>query len=473
MIPLSANTTVAKLRPAVFQAAISWSEYKTGLKIPTIRCGDLSLHRSFQGYVFQVANETAEEKTAFKSRMDSLGYTLLEYQLYLESVGCTWTDANDKLIAAFREYSFTNTLKSKASRGELTARQSTNIKLRVLYELYSWAAATSPGNTPTIGTGIDNAIQSSLPAHLATPNKWNSRSKKLFPQCYQGVGESSSSMSGQHWATVAELNDIEAYFNDKNMPRVAERNILFMRLIDQTGLRRGSANSLEIWQFSDASITKSITTESAHGVQPTKQKFRGRNFFDIPFAMAWAVNRFIKSVYGEECFSSSASHNKNNPDKRRVFVSSTSHGAMSEKTWTSIFTDAFKAIEAPIGSGLHSIRRKFAEEWFKKEVQRCVDQNLPISYTDIVAALAKVLGHESKLSQEAYRRATRMSRVSTPLDALTEQNRELAVRVMELTSQLASKDAEIFRLRAFDKSIDIPAKKRPSPRKPRAISDAA
>ena len=468
MIPTSADRTVIELRPLLFRAAISWSEYKTVLKLPTIRCGDLSLHRPFQNFLFKVASETSEDARAFKSRMDSVGYALLEYQLYLESVGRTWTDGNDELLANFREHSFTNILKSKASRGELTGKQSTNIKLRVLYELYTWAAASSPGHTPTIGTGIDNAMQSSLPVHLASPNQWNSRAKKLFPQCYQGVGESSSSMSGQHWATVAELNDIEAYFNNKNMPKVAERNILFMRLIDQTGLRRGSANSLEIWQFSDVSITKSIMTASAHEVQPAKQKFRRRNFFDIPFALAWAVNRFIKSVYGEECFSSSASHS-NKFDKRPVFVSSTSHEALSDETWTSIFTDAFRAIEAPIGSGLHSIRRKFAEDWFKKEVQRCIDGNLPISYTDIVAALAKVLGHESKLSQEAYRRATRITRVNTPLDGLTEQNRELNVQVMNQAAQLHGKDEEIFRLRALVESIELPAKKRPGPRKPCAI----
>lgn len=449
---------VVSLAPQRFPVSLSWSTYKKNLKIPSIRLSDLSLHRPFQSFALSVAADTNEQPLAFSSRMEPIAYTLLEYATFLESIGRTWLDADDALLVKYREYSYEKVRNAKISRGQMTAKATTNIKLRVLYELYYWSSSSSPMATPTIGWGKENAIRSTLPLKNSNPNDWNSLPKKLYPQCFHDAGEGSSSMGGQHWATEAELNDIEDFFRATSLPATAERNILFMRTIDQTGFRRGSAASLTIGQFSDKAIDKSIRAElNAHAVQPAKQKFSRREFFDVPYALAWEISRFIKSLYGENIFS--RAERKKSLAVLPVFVSTTSKGALCAKSWTDIFTEAFQAIGAPKGAGAHSLRRKFAEDWFRKEVQRYIDDGLPISYSDIVAGLARVLGHDSKLSQEAYRRASSLSRTSSPLDTLTEQNRELSVRAIGLTAKLTQKDNEITRLKALLAQKDKQTKK--------------
>lgn len=439
---------VIQLAPQSFPVSLFWSTYKKNLKVPSIRLSDLSLHKPFQSFALSVAATTNEQPRAFKSRLHALAYALLEYAMFLESINKTWIDADDALLVEYRDYSYEKVKSTKISRGEITAKQTTNIKLQILYELYVWAEHGIETATPSIGWEKDASIRSTLPLKNANPNKWNCLPKRLYPQCFQDAEDSSSSMGGQHWATEAELNDIEDYFRDSNFSVTAERNAIFLRTVDQTGLRRGSANSLVIGQFSDEAIGKSIQAElHSHSVQPSKQKNSSRNFFDVPYPLAWEINRYIKSLYGDDIFV--RTKHKKTLAKLPLFVSMTSKEAISDQTWTDIFTDAFQAIGAPLGSGIHSVRRKFAEDWFRKEIQRYIDQGLPISYTDIVAGLAKVLGHDSKLSQEAYRRASSLSRVNSPLDVLTEQNRELAVRNMQLTAQLVRKDEEITRLRAL------------------------
>ena len=438
--------------------AISWCTYKPGLKLPSIRRGDLSLHKPFQSFAFSVADNTNSEVKAFASRMNSVAYALLDYEIYLESVGLTWLDGSDGVLANYRNYAFAKVRNSKSSRGNLTAKKSVNIKIHVLYEFYSWASSSISELAPSIGTETHVAIKSTLPLHSLNPTHWTGQPRKLYPQCFTGVAESSASMSGQHWATVAEINDIEEYFRNVKFVKTGARNILFMRVIDQTGLRRESTNSLVIGQFSDKNIEKSISTLKIHSIQPYKQKNDERNFFDIPIPLSLEINRFIKSIYGDDIFVRAAKNVSIN--MLPLFVSEKTGAAMDDKSWTAIFTDAFNAIDAPKGAGVHAIRRKFAEDWFEKEVQNCIDKGQPISYADIVAGLAKVLGHDSKLSQEAYRRVSRMSRGTTTLDTLTEENRELAVRVIQLNSLLSCKDEEISRLRNMLEDVELSVKKK-------------
>lgn len=443
----SNRTNVVSLEQKRFPISLFWNAYKKGLKIPSIRLSDLSLHRPFQSFTFWVVANTNEQPRAFESRIQPLAYALFEYATFLDSISRVWIDADDELLAKYREYSYEKVKNAKTSRGEMTAKQTVNAKLRILYELYAWAALGIDEETPSIGWGNDISIRSTLPLHNTNPNKWNSLSKRLYPQCFQDAGESSSSMSGQHWATESELNDIEDYFGATCSPSVARRNTLFMRIVDQTGLRRESVNSLVIGQFSDEVIEKSIQARlHSHSVQPPKQKFSGRNFFDVPYSLAWEINRYAKAQHGDDVFIRST--HKKSFAKIPVFTSMKSNAPLRDKTWTSIFTLAFKSVCAPKGAGIHSVRRKFAEDWFRKEVQRYIDKSLTISYADIVAGLAKVLGHDSKLSQEAYRRASSLSRVNSPLDTLTEQNRELSVRAMQLTAKLTQKDEEIGRLKS-------------------------
>lgn len=422
-----------------------WSNYKPELRIPTIRGSDLSRHVEFHCYALDIARRSNHDPAAFDSTMRSVAYALLEFAKYLAREKLEWFDANEETIEGFRDAAYKATVSSPTSRGEQTAKATTNIKLRIIYEFYLWADTEKLCNRPLIGWGKSFLIQSTLPLHRDEQNKWNGRARRKFPKCYRGIGENSSNPGGQYWATNADLNDIEDRFYALQPAATAARNVLFMRIADQTGLRRGSINSLAANQFTDAAIERSMKSElKAHAIRPKKQKLARNYYFEIPYALAWEVNRFLRNQYGEAMQNAAAC--RMNLDEMPVFISMTTGERMANKSWSSIFTEAFQAIEAPKGSGLHSIRRKFAEEWFRMKVQEFRDAKKPTDYPAVVAGLARVLGQDSKLSQEAYRRASAMTRGTAPMDVLTEQNNELATKNMQLTAQLEEQRLLIAKL---------------------------
>lgn len=440
----NAVSTKLPSNESTFPLTLWWSEFEKGLTIPSIRNSDLSLNLPFHAFVLSVAKATSKKSTAFNSRLRPIAYTLFQFAQFLEANSLRWENVNDEVILKYREYALAQTMDSSISRGEITSKATTNVKIVILYELYTWAAEGVEVSTPTIGWDDTAQIRSTLPLFELKPDKWNSHPNRRYPLCYRDAGIGSGSMSGQHWATNKERDDIEDYFRSI-CPLVCARNILFMQIIDQTGLRRSSANSLTIGQFSDFLINKSQDAAlPAHPVQPDSQKRGYRNFFDFPYSLALEIRRFIKGIYGEDIFE--RLKNDSRLSTQRIFLSETTGKPLNNSTWSDIFTRAFRAVEAPLGAGIHSFRRKFAEEWFRKEVQRYKDEGKLVSYPDIIAALATVLGHDSKLSQEAYRRASSAARTNTPLDMLTSQNNELSTRIMQLESELAAKNAQIAEL---------------------------
>lgn len=421
--------------PLSFPVTLWWSEYKPNLKIPSLRGANLALHVEFHRYALSVAKMTNEDIQAFNSTMQPLAYALLDFEKYLSTNKLSWEDVDNEILEAFRDVALKSTQGNTASRCEATAKVTTNVKLRIIYEFFAWTHLEGLCRQPIIGWGKEFPIKSSLTLFSEKQTKWNERAARRFPLCYRGIGENSSSVGAQYWATNADLNDIEDFFHLSQPAKTAARNVLFMRTADQTGFRRASINSLVVSQFTDKEIEKSIASGlKAHSIQPKKQKL-GRNFyFDIPYALAWEINRYLRTLYGDDVVKTASTDDrlKNLP----VFTSMITGKRMTDKTWSSIFTEAFQAIGAPVGSGLHSIRRKFAEEWFRAEIHELRKASKPTDLKSVSAGLARVLGHNSKLSQEAYRRASATIRGATPVEVLTEQNSEQAAKIMNLTAQL-------------------------------------
>jgi hypothetical protein len=446
---MTVMSTLASLHCARNDAPVTlwWSNYKPELKIPTIRGTDLARHVEFHRYALDVARKCNQSPEAFDSTMRPVAYALLEFEKYLARQKMKWFNVNDEIIEGFRTAAFEATMSSPASRGVETAKATTNIKLRIIYEFYLWADNEELCGRRLIGWGKEFPIQSSLPMYRNQPTDWNGRSRRRYPWCYRGIGENSSNPGGQYWATNADLNDIEDSFRLLQPPATAARNVLFMRVADQTGLRRGSINSLVASQFTVAAIERSMKSDlKAHAIRPKKQKLGKIYHFEIPYALAWEVNRFLRKQYGDAMLN--ARESKIDLEKLPVFISMTTGERMTNKAWSSIFAEAFQAIGAPKGAGLHSIRRKFAEEWFRMKVQEFRDNKKPTDYQAVVAGLARVLGQDSKLSQESYRRAIAMTRGATPMDVLTEQNNELSAKNMQLTAQLEEQMVLIAKLSA-------------------------
>ena len=411
-----------------------WSEYKPGLKVPSIRLADLTLHVEFQRYALSVAKKTNEDTKAFESTMQSVAYALLDFAKYLSAEELSWKHVDDDILKVYRDVALKSTLADAVSRCEATAKATTNVKLRIIYDFYLWTHLEELCGESIIGWGKGFPVSSSLPLFLERPNSWNERAIRKFPLCYRGIGENASSVGAQYWATNNDLNDIEDFFLLSKSAKTAARNILLMRAVDETGFRRASINSLVLGQFSDKEIEKSVASGlKSHSIQPKTQKLNRNFYFDIPYALAWEINRYLRTLYGDHIMKEA--NDNGSAGNLPVFTSMTTGKRMTAKAWTSIFTEAFQAIGAPRGSGLHSIRRKFAEDRFGAEIDNCKKGGKPIDFKSASTGLARALGHNSKLSQEAYRRAT-IARGATPMDALTEQNSEQAAKIMNLTAQL-------------------------------------
>lgn len=427
--------------PKANPVTLMWIELTPGRFVPSFRDHRLNLIEPFLDYAISEAKKKISDKAsarAYTSAMDSIAYSLSEFAGYLQSKGKSWAGTTDDILEEFRDASHTETRTKKTSKNNTTASRTINKKLRVIYDFFAWAEVNAALTQGKIGWGTED-IKSTRPLHLKNPTKWNGLPRNQYPKCLQGVGEKSRSMDSQYWATEQDLDDIEDYFGRTLPSATAERNILFMRITDQTGFRRASTNSLTIGQFSDAAINESLRQGLvAHSAQPASQKLTKNYHFDISYALAWEINRYIKQLFGEELATQSC-HVKKVADLP-IFVSITTGRPLTDNHWSDIFTAAFQAMGADRGAGLHAIRRKFAEDWFRKEIERRLKNNLSIAYEDIVAGLARVLGHDSKLSQEAYRRVSKATTGATTEDRLQEQNQQQTAQILKLKAELARKD---------------------------------
>ncbi|MGF6956600.1 hypothetical protein [Paraburkholderia youngii] len=430
----------------LYPVSVMWVTWSGDYRIAVIRNQRRDIIEPFLDYILARAREmrdTNKDDSAFRSGIQYIAYALLALARFLATrPKLTWEALTDEDLVAFRDWLKKETRKDPRSKTEESAKRTTNLRLRVVYEFLTWAQEDALLVEGVVGPSERFPVRSSLPLLRRSTHRSFRTDKERFPKMYRDVGSSSRTSDRQYWATETDFAELREYFWTRGDEYAAARNDLLMRLLDSTGFRRASANSLTTDIFSDALIEKAINDGLTHiSVLPPEQKFGYKRAFPVSLNLAIAVNRYINTERRQLLAKAGYSEADTSIHQNRIFLSTShatgglplTHGAVSK-----IFGGAFRAIGRKAGAATHSFRRKFAEERWAEEIEFRMREGLSLAYEDIAIAVADDLGHESIVSQDAYHRVLSRIRKLSVEQHLRNQAAELNDEIAELRSENAA-----------------------------------
>lgn len=400
--------TTADMR-RIYPTTLIWGYLDATHKVPVYYDHKLNFVSPFTDYCTFLAKKkiaVGSSSQAYKSFIDAVAYALKDFLDFLRHKNLNWLDANDSLIADYRDWSLAETEKGKVSRNSLSAKRSTNIRLSKVYEFYYWAQSHALLTGNMIGWQNEK-IKSSL-GRFDKMKKSGSISllkNELYPLSFTGVGEGSRSRPSKFLTEVQRDRIVEELLKSGS-EYTKKRNLLLFRIAEAVGLRRASICSLTTDQFQMSDIEEAIESNSKFEVVPASQKFGYQNPFSIPIPLALAISKY--------CNEARAIHLNNlNIDektaKNRLFLSDTTGAPIENSTITHVVGTAIKKIVPSKGMGPHSLRDTYSVTRMANEISFRKRNGLSLAPEDLGLALAADLGHKSIKSQGPYTSAMRLA----------------------------------------------------------------
>lgn len=367
----------------------------------------------FQDYIIHCVDEAGLSSGAVSAR----AYSLFKWFRFCAQEKYDVLQPSDALLGGFRDSELA--LQSSNCHGNLRARmRSVNQTLRCIYLFYMWLQQQNEhGQRQLLGTS-GARIRSSL-----LSNGEEHRIKR-YPLLLRRSGEQSKHRlafvpSDDHRA------DLVAYFFKKYPPGIAKRNCLMMELAWRVGWRRGSIMSLTVSDF-----TSARGDETSVQISPARQKFGHQFSFRVDRVL---VDRILAYVESDRRHLAKLSLGI----RDELFLSATTGLPISAQYVSTIFSRARRELGWPIGAGLHSWRRGFANRFLEREIDARLEIGLDTSYETLSAAVAYALGHESVHSQAAYVRDSQRRVASS--DAYSADKRVAALEsiIVDLEDKLS------------------------------------
>ncbi|WP_341677290.1 hypothetical protein [Niveibacterium sp. SC-1] len=301
-------------------------------------------------------------------------------------------EVSDDVLVRFRDAEFEKTFNSAAGRrNPLTAKRTTNAKLRRVYHFIQWCQEVGY---------LGEAAVSVFPRLGASSGALHRGGGKrrheafTYPVLFRRAGESSR-IRHNYFATASDISHLKRYFRDHNSEYVCARNCLIVDIADSTGLRRESIASLTCQQFI------SREEELVNGrteIVPAKQKLDYTNSFEFPRSLVLSILNYIYTI--RTPFLQGMGWVLRAGDA--LFVSGRSGRPVTKEALSTAFHLAFKEIGAAKGAGLHSFRRRFAERCVREELTVRLKLGLDTSAASISASVAIQMGHANPKSLESY-----------------------------------------------------------------------
>lgn len=348
---------------------------------------------------------------------------------YLEKSAVPWKIVDDLVLKQFRDSELARVRKSERSRNLLSAKRTVNQRLRCVYQYYYWCQELAQLVSDVIGQG--KPIQSSLAGLSDKAARYRrSRLDRLcYPVCFPMVGTASRYHPNVYTATTADVSAIGELFIGAT-PAVGLRNLLILDVGDQTGMRVESIVSLRTYQFE----APSPETMEDVIVVPEIQKFGAQHPYGVPSELYEQIRRYIRE--GRRRILEDL-HVTEKIARHYVFLNPKSGTQLQANSVSHIFGKVFKALNAPKGSGAHSLRRKRAQDVGDTEIEARRQRGLPVSAHEIAFVIARTLGQSTLTAQAAYVRKIQSELNDSYLGRLTRERKALNNRVRELERRLA------------------------------------
>ena len=316
---------------------------------------------------------------------------------YMRNTRKVLEKTDDEVLIKFRDRELNEVKTNAISRGnERTAKRTVNAKLRRIYRFLWWYQDTKLDHNHLIGPTGCRVTADFMHTLIWSKLRSARTSSNQFPTCFKRTG-SSSRHRVQDVPTIAGVDRLRKVIAGEELGFVSIRNLLFLSLAEETGMRRGAINSLRISQFSEARL------EEAKGdflnVVPDDQKFSYQSVSEVPLPLAFQVLNYAEA-YLKPIYSDRGWNIKFGED--RLFVSERNGRPLQPRTFSRIFGQAFKSIDKGKGRAVHILRHHFTDRAIVEEVQVRLEAGMDTSLTSVCAAVSLKLGHAHPDSIKAY-----------------------------------------------------------------------
>jgi hypothetical protein len=396
-----------------------------------------SVLKDVAGFVVYSGNSIDHDATDFALALtDDLGWSMLTagqemenlmaFLRYLDSEGVSVFSVTDHVLRDFRDAELINVQSNPRSSGALRKAKSTvNQKLRTAYRWLLWLRMTARVEECLIGSsGCQVACEGSWP-----PRRSSVKSTSAYPLLFRRLGTNNQHRTGfvPDMSMVDQMSEALMKTNDY----IGRRNALLVDIAATVGLRRASINSLTIDQFDAEEIDR--TQKDTIRIKPLAQKFGYENDFNFPVWLALNIRDFVEGPRAKLIFDLRISESIT---KRRIFLSARDGKPMTERALTQQVSRAAKAIGAPKGASIHTLRAYFLNAWIDEEIDRRIGLGLDTSTASIAASAAIVMGHKSPTSIFPYVARAQSLRGVTAVSKQRQEVEQLRKRVAELEQML-------------------------------------
>jgi integrase len=402
-----------------------------------------SVLKDVGGFIVYSGNSVDHDATDFALALtDDLGWSMLTvgqemehlmaFLRYLDSEGVTVFSVTDHVLRDFRDAELLNVQSNPRSSGAPRKAKSTvNQKLRTAYRWLLWLRKSERVEECLIGSsGCQVTCEGSWP-----PRRSNLKSTSAYPLLFRRLGVNNQHRTGfvPDTSMLDQISEALMRTNDY----IGRRNALLVDIAATVGLRRASINSLTIDQF-DAEMIAGTQKDTIR-IKPLAQKFGYENDFNFPVWLALNIRDFVEGPRAKLVADLRVADSLT---KRRIFLSARNGKPMTERALTQQVSRAAKAIGAPKGASIHTLRAYFLNAWIDEEIDRRLGLGLDTSSASIAASAAIVMGHKNPISIFPYVARAQSLRGVATVSKQKLENVQLRKRIAELERMLYDKAIE-------------------------------
>lgn len=313
-------------------------------------------------------------------------------------------ECRDDDIERFRDAELKSVMSSsKSKQTERTAKNTVNVRVRLVYRYLTWLQAQGRTRTHLIGRKGCRVL-SSLPDEIDAddaarlPLKRGSHpaaQKARYPLTYQRIGTRSKHATKFVPSEKIRFAAIAAIHDSASSDYLAHRNALIIDIADTVGWRRESINSITRGQVAEA--LEAVATADYASMCPPVQKFDYVETFDVP---GWLVERM--SHFSRSYLEPLAKAKQWKLAPKTAFFLGVNGKPLKERSITKIVSKAMREAGGPRFAALHAFRRKFTNDEIEDETKHRLKAGLDTTAASIAASVSISLGQRNPDSVYAY-----------------------------------------------------------------------